>query len=709
VSFVRDVLAVVSKAGCDTGGCHGSASGKGGFKLSLWGEDPARDHAALTGKGRVDKRDPARSEILRKATGEDKHEGGVRFTADSESYRLLLQWLQEGAHHDLAQAPRLVGLRVEPARAVVRQPERSVQLRVTATFSDGAERDVTAWAVLEPTTTGVTLGPSGQVSAEAPHETVLQIRYLSGRTAARLAFVPALAAAPAVQEPEPDTLIDRLLADKQRALGLTPSPVADDATFLRRVTLDLTGVIPSADRTRAFLADPSPGKRAQVVDELLASSGFADYWSLLWADLLRVEEVVLDSRGVQAFHGWIRQAVAENRPLDRFAAELLAARGSTYENPPANFWRALRTPPARAEAVAQVFLGVRLQCAQCHNHPSDRWTQDDYHRFAGLLAAVDYEIKENKREDENDKNRFNGEQIVTLREKPEWKDPRTGKPAARGLLDPDQPALAEGADPLQATADWITRDPRFARAQANRTWFRLFGRGLVDPVDDVRDSNPAAHPELLEALATELAGSGFDARRLIRQIVLSRAYQRAAAPHPDSAWDEANHTHARVRRLTAEQLLDSLHAFLGLKPDFEAHGSLTRAAQLPGIRPVYKKAKPTACDQFLVRFGKPPRLSHSDLERANDTALAQVFTLVSGPDLHRWLRDPKNHFQAWIEANPAPAALLDQLYLASLGRPPAPPEREALEPLLADAAQRRRQVEDISWALINAKEFLLQH
>jgi hypothetical protein len=709
-SFTNEVMAVLSKAACNTGGCHGNPNGKGGLHLSLWGEDPAADLKAITSRKLIDPANPAHSDLLRKPTLAIPHEGGERFQPATEAYQILHDWIAAGAPSDLDQAPRLSSLTVSPDNAVLALPENTVTFSVTATFSDGQTQDVTRWAVFEPTTNAVEIDPTtATASAIDPNETVVMVRYLDLVTPARLAFVPPHAGWGGPPQPAP-SYIDQQIDRKLQHLGIPPSTAADDATFLRRVSLDLTGLPPSADQARAFLDDPSQSKRERLVDSLLASPEHADLWALWWADLLRVEEIALDSTGVKTFHAWIRQAVADNMPLDDFARALLDSRGSTYDHPPANFWRALRTPPLRAESVAQVFLGVRLQCAQCHNHPFDRWTQDDYYRFAGLLAGIDYEIIENKREDKNDLNRFVGEQLVTVAWNAEWQDPRTKKAPAPGFLDPAAPAVDTAADPLAQLASWIADDnPLFARTQANRIWFRLMGRGLVDPVDDVRDSNPASHPDLLQALAADLVASGYDQRHLIRQIVLSAAYQRSSTPSPENAWDEINYSHATIRRLAAEQIVDSLHAFLGIPQTFEGQDTSLRAAQLPGIRGSYRRSNPTPCDRLLQLFGKPERLASSDLERSDETSLAQVFELTSGAALQSWLTSPDNHLSTWLEASDNPATLLDTAFLHGLSRRPTQPEADALLPLLTPPESRRTALEDIAWAIINSKEFLLRH
>lgn len=719
VSFERDVMAVISKAGCNAGTCHGKAEGKGGFKLSLRGESPERDYKAIAGDptdGRVRSDEPAKSLILLKPTEQAKqgHEGGKRFEVDSPEYRILREWIEAGARGDAGEGPKLAGLTVAPPEKVVFGIETPVQLEVTATFSDGEKRDVTRWAVYEPFDLLAEVSSGGEVRASRGGETVIGVRYLRKQAPVRLAFMPPR---PGYRwdGPEPSGYIDEHVFAKLRRLRITPSPLCDDSTFVRRVHLDLVGMLPSGEEAREFVESVAPDKRARLVDELLERPEFADFWALKWADLLRVEEKVMDSKGVEAFHGWIRGSIQSGKPMDRFVREILTAAGSTYKNPPANYYRALRNPTLRAEAVAQVFLGTRLQCAQCHDHPFDRWTMDDYYRFAALFDRMDYEIVENKRQDKNDKNMFIGEQIVKTNAEAKLVDPRTDRAPRAGLLDPEAPEVhdhgEDGAgDRFESLADWVTapENPLFARVQANRIWSQLMGRGIVSPVDDFRATNPPSNPALLEALTDDFVGSGYDLRHVVRRIVNSSVYQLASVPNETNGGDEINYSRAATRRLGAEQLFDAMHQVAGARAAFNGYDGKMRAAQVRGVNAVFKDSDPSFGDRFLKLFGKPPRLMNSDLERSYETSLAQTFELVSGPGVDALLRDPKNRLSELADSGMETGKMIESLYWSALSRPPADEELEAFEIYAAQARDLRTTLEDVTWGLINSKEFLLR-
>ncbi len=707
VSFRNQVMPVLSKAGCNLGACHGAAAGKGRLALSLRGEDPLQDHAVLT-KTFLRPGEPARSAMLRKATAGVPHEGGKRFAEGSASHQVLAQWIREGAPLEVAEEPQLVRIEVAPQERVLFAPETTARISVAAHFSDGSSKDVTDWAIYEPSTLDVAVDARGLVTSLRPGETTVAVRYLGMQAPVRLAFVPQRPSF-VWNDPPANNFIDSALLKKWRTLRLAPSGLCDDATFVRRAWLDLTGSIPPADEARAFVADRDPAKRGRLIDRLLESPEFADYWALKWADLLRVEEKVLDRKGVAAFHGWIRQSIAENKPVDQFAREILTALGSTYSVAPANYYRALRAPDRRAEAVAQIFLGTRLNCAKCHNHPFERWTMDDYYGFAAVFDGMDYEIKENKRFDKNDKNNFVGEQVVKLVAERKLKHPKTKQAPAPQLLGAG--ATIDQADQrLDRLADWLTDadNPLFARVQVNRIWSHLMGRGIVEPVDDFRATNPPVNPELLDALTADFIRSGFDLRHAVRAICASRAYQLDSRPNATNADDEINFSRALPRRLGAEQLLDSVHGVLGSLPRFEGYERPMRAIQMPGIRAVYRPKRPTSGDRFLHLFGKPPRLTDSDTERVDDTSLAQVFELTSGATLNSLLTDEQNSLAGLAARFDAGNDLVRELYWRMLTREPTVEESDAATGYLERSNDRRAALEDLAWALLNAKEFVLR-
>lgn len=713
ISFRNDIMAVLSKAGCNAGPCHGNANGKGGFKLSLRGESPDLDFSALThdqSARRINPLEPADSLLLLKPTTQLSHEGGQRFKKDSWEYQALWHWIAQGATNDLAAAPALQNLAVSPVEAVLIEPEQTIQIKARATFADGTSRDVSARAVYESANPIVKISEGGLVESSQAGETTVLVRYLHLQVPVRLAFVPAR---PHFQweAPEPRNEIDHHIFAKLQRLRMNLSAPAGDPAFVRRAYLDLLGIIPTASEARAFVLDPSPTKRPALIDRLLARPEFADYWALKWSDLLRAEERILDRKGLEAFHRWVRQSLLEHKPLDQFAREIIAARGSTYRNPAANFYRATRTPMERAEASAQLFLGTRVQCAQCHNHPFDRWSQDDYYDWQALFARVKYKVIENRRQDNVDGHEFKGEQIVYLAPSGSIQNPRTGAPAQPRFLGESKQYEDPAVDELTALAAWVTRpeNPFFARVQANRVWYHLFGRGLVEPLDDFRASNPASHPELLEALARSLVDHGYDLRQLIRTIMNSRTYQTASEPNETNRGDEANFSHAQLRRLAAEPLLDSQNQVLGTAIRFPGYPLGTRAVQLAGALSERRRGEARGeADQFLASFGKPPRLLPSECERSCDPTMGQAFQLMNGPVLNELLQRPANRLQTLLDSGRPDPELIDELYWWALSRPASPEERKQLGEHLSPPRDRRAAFEDIAWALLNSKEFLFR-
>ncbi len=713
VSFRNDVMVVLSKAGCNLGTCHGNQSGKGGLKLSLRGQDPAADFAALTrdqSGRRVNRMDADRSLILLKPTAQMPHGGGRRFEPRSHEYQVLRRWISDGASIDPPNVPTLVALTASPAEAIVVDPQHELRLTVEAQYSDGRRRDVTSLAVYETSNQTLDVAPDGAVRRREFGEATVVVRLLDRQTPVRVAFIPER---PGFQwtSPTPANYVDEHVFAKLKRLGINPSPVCDDATFLRRASLDLTGALPSVAAAREFMHDNRPDKRARLVDHLLDRPEYAEFWALKWADLLRIEEKTLDRKGVHNFHAWIRRSIADGKPLDQFARELIAARGSTYTEPAANYYRAMRDPATRGESTAQVFLGVRLQCAKCHNHPFDRWTQDNYYGWANLFARVDYKIIENQRRDRNDSHEFDGEQVVYMRREGDFPDPRSGSPQPPRFLSTAAAGPAPDADRLVELANWIASpsNERFAQTQVNRIWFHLMGRGIVDPIDDFRLTNPPSNPALLAALTADFVASGFDLRHMIRTIAASTTYQLASTPN-DTNTDDANFSHAAVRRLSAEQLLDAISHVAGAPVEFNGYPLGVRAGQIPGVGAVrVRERSRSAGDHFLIVFGKPPRLQACECERSDEPTLAQTFQLVSGPLLNSLLARPDNRLAQLAASGRPPSEMIDELFWTALGRGPTSDERSAAEQHAASAGDRRAAIEDLTWAIINSDEFLLRH
>lgn len=707
VLFRRDVMAVVSKAGCNLGGCHGNGQGKGGLKISLRGQDPDLDWLALVreqGGRRVNLIEPERSLLLQKATAQLAHEGGMRFAEGSPEYEIVRVWIADGAR-DTGAELRLVKLDVSPQNVVLIEPEKAVQITATATFSDGSTRDVTRLAVFEPNNDGAKVSIDGRVARVKFGETTVLVRYLGIQVPVTINFVPARAFTWA--SPPANNFVDELVFKKLKRLRINPSELCSDEVFVRRAHLDLLGLVPTAEEARAFIADTRPDKRARLVEALLKREEFADFWALKWADLLRIEERQLDKNGMAVFHGWIRRSIAENKPLDQFASELVRARGSTYENAPANWYRANRDPVQRAENTARVFLGTQLNCAQCHNHPFERWTQDDYYDWAALFARVDYVLKDNKRTDKSDKNEFKGDQRVTLKKVASVTNARTGQSAVMRFLGGGKPTVTPRSSELASLAEWLSHSPMFARMQVNRIWFHLLGRGLVDPVDDFRTSNPSSHPELLDALTRDFVEHGYDLRRAIRTIMASRIYQLDSTPNATNRDDETLFSRAIVRRLGAEQLLDSMSRALGVPLEIEGFPAGTRLAQVPEGRKHYKPLA-TDVDRFSATFGKPPRLVTSECERSDEVALPQVFQLTSGPLMQQALSRRENVIGSLLSIGKADGEIVEGLSWAILSRGPSAAEREKFYAHLGAGPDKRQAAEDIAWALLNAKEFLFR-
>ena len=714
VSFTRDVMPVLSKAGCNGGGCHGNQNGKGGFKLSLWGENPTLDHKnILSSEKRANPSNPEVSKLLRKPTLLEKHEGDKRFDLESEEYRILHDWLKLGAKNDIDSAPQLESIRIIPSSVLLSAPNKKINLQVKAKFSNGEEKDVSQWAVYESANLGAEVSAGGELEFSQPGETTVFVRYMGGRASMRAALIKANDNYK-WKGPSPKNEIDHYVFSKLKLFNQNPSAVSNDLTFLRRVSLDVTGSLPSSDTARSFLSDKRKDKRSILIEELLKSEEYASFWALKWADLLRVEEKTLDSKGVEKIYGWLKEMIGSGKPLDQFTKDILCATGSTYNNPPANFYRALRAPVNRAEAVAQVFIGTRINCAKCHDHPFENVRQDDYYRFAAIFDAIDYEIIENKRKDGFDKHRFVGEQVIKLVSADKFqnkflKDPRTKKPPEPGFLDPSSGPIKSFDNRLEEVADWITSHPRFAKVQANRIWSNLVGQPLVDPIDDVRETNPASNPELLQFLSKELIESGFDQKHLIRLITNSITYQLSSDPGLVlNVGTDLTFARAKVMRYPAEVIIDAAHKSMSIEGEFSDSFKSKYAITMPGVDSVHLSKNPHENDKFLKIFGKPARLTNSDAERSNETTLAQVFELTAGKTLNTILSHQENKIGQLLKNGKDDLEIIDELYWSILTRPPVDEEWSAFLSYLNLSSNRRSALEDVAWSLLNAKEFLLR-
>lgn len=714
-------MAVLSKSGCNAGACHGNLNGKGGFKLSLRGQDPAADYESLTHESsgrRVDTLAPPESLILLKATGRISHQGGVRFRSDSVEYKTLHDWIAQGTRSLDVTEPQLTQLTVTPREQVVDHSVVSIPLSVRATYADGTTRDVTAFATYEPSHLNIQISPDGIIQRQSFGEATVIVRYLQQQIAVNVAFLPERADfVESIRRFPANNFIDELIDQKLKLLKIQPSDLTDDHVFVRRVYLDAIGVLPTADEARRFVMDDRPDKRLRLIDALLARPEFADLWALRWSDVLRNEEKVLDPKGVAVFHRWIRDSIGEGKPIDRFVRELMRAVGSSYEKPATNFWRANRDASTRGETVARLFLGIRLQCAKCHNHPFDRWTQDDYYAWSAVFARLDYEIIQNERRDKLDKNEFVGEQIIQIGDGGFVEHPRTGQLVLARMLGGDELGPGSYQDRLTPLAVWLTSpdNKMFARTMVNFIWYHLLGRGLVEPIDDLRPTNPASNEPLLQALADEFVQNDFELRHLVRIILASRVYQLSSTPNGTNRDDQSNFSHAFIARLPAEKLLDAQCQVLDQPADFSGHPFGIRAGQLPGVARVRdRKATPGNGDRFLKTFGKPERLLACECERSNETSLNQAFVLISGEEVQQRLAATDNRLDRWARSDLTAEQLIDELYWTALARSPVSAEREAALGLFTVSSDddnlsvRRTALQDLAWALMNAKEFVFR-
>ena len=699
VTFLRDVAPILNKSGCTSGTCHGAAKGKNGFKLSLRGYDPQYDYEALlydlSGR-RFNRADPGKSLMLAKPTQEIAHGGGQRFEKDSGYYKIIYNWIAQGVPFGDPEKDTVAILRVEPAEIFMPKPGEAVTAKVIAQFKDGETRDVTREATIESNIPDVAkVGAAAEVKGERIGEATLLIRYQGKFSTLPVTILnpkPGFAWSALPQH----NYIDQKIDAKLQRLKIQPSPVVDDATFLRRVSADLTGQMPTPKAVQAFLADPTPSrqKRAKTIDRLIASPAYVDRWTVKWGDLLQSSRKYMGDKGVYAFREWIHDSIAANKPFDKMAHELLTARGSSYDDPAANYFRVTREAKPTMEKTTQVFLGVRMVCAQCHDHPFERWTQNQYYQMAAFFSAVGlragYEV---------------GEEIIfDQRSDYDMKHPKDGRVVQPAfLIASSGPGAAAGVPTDErrrdALAQWITaRDnPFFAKAIANRVWSYFFGMGIIEPVDDIRASNPPSNPALLDALTKDLVDHNFDLQYLMRTIANSRAYQTSIEVNEWNAGDRDNFSHAFPRRLSAEQLMDAVSAAAGARPNFPEVPEDTEASQL--VDPHIGK------EGFLDVFGRPLRESACECERRSDFSLPQALNLVNGATISDAVADPKGRVATLVLSGKNDAAVVDELYLASLGRSPTAEERDRGVGYLSGGAKAMR-AQDLLWALLNSKAFL---
>jgi hypothetical protein len=685
-SFRTSILPILTKAGCNSGACHGAATGQGGFKLSLLGYDPEEDYERITrelGGRRLDLDNPAESLFLRKPTREIEHEGGRRIVRHSEAYTNLLLWIRNGA----AYGPR--DLRVEeitvtPDDRLLPSTNQSFSLRVQARLSNGSAKEVTHLALFTSNDEAVAeVTKTGQVTTRGPGLTSIMVRY-SGQVAAARVAVPFGEGERQADEVPAHNFIDHHVAAELARLRLPSSGLSTDGEFLRRVYLDLSGRLPSMEKARDFLQTPtSSGDRSRVIDDLLSSEDFIDLWTMRLADLLLISGKRGNESGTRVYHQWLRQQLAQNVPLDQVARALLTAEGDLAKVGPANLFTLASDPRDLAEHVSRIFLGTQIACARCHAHPSDRWTQDDYYGFAAFFARL---------------SRDNG--AIRSIERGELDHPKTGRPVTPRLLG-GTPQTASGRNDRRVElAAWLTApdNPFFARSVVNRVWKHLLGRGLVEPVDDLRPTNPPTHPGLLDALAADFVANRYDLRRLVRVIVSSRTYQLTSTPRGLNRLDDRFYSHARLKELPAQVFLDAVADVTGVPDHFEGYPGGTRSVELIGSQtPSYA----------LDVLGRCARERACDGPASAGGGLAQALHLINGSTISDKLRG--GIIEQLVAQDSAPREIIAHLYLRAFARRPASPEMEEWEAMLNHAGDRTSAIQDLLWTILNSREFAFNH
>jgi len=691
VSFETQIIPIFTKRGCNSGGCHGKAEGKNGFKLSVFGFDPAADHQALVMEARGRRLFPAspdNSLLLLKPTARIAHGGGRRLAPGSLPYERLRRWVVEGGRFGVGPAA-VTAIEVEPRQRVL-DLGGTQQLRVTALQADGGRHCVTLDAQYDSNATSIaTVDGRGWVQgSDIPGEAAILVRYLGHVTVCRVT-IPR----PGVKfaRPPEANFIDRLAWDNLARLGIPPNDLADDATFLRRAFLDTIGTLPTVAEARTFLADTRADKRARLIDQLLQRPEYADYWAMRWSDLLRVDRDTITPAGAVAMTRWLRKQFADNRPYDEFVRDILTARGNTADEGPAAIYKALTTPEEMSRSFSQVFLGVRIQCAQCHHHPSERWGQDDYFALAGFFTGVGHKPLPGQTE------------AVFAQKGTEMTHPRTGKPVPARALGAPTADFTTTLDRRVVLARWMTAadNPFFARAIANRLWAHYFGRGLVEPLDDLRATNPATNEPLLDELARHLRDSKYDLKAFTRTLLNSRLYQLSERTRPNNAGDEQNFSHAQPKAIPAEVLLDAISQATGVPEKFNGWPEGYRAIQ------VWDNRMPS---YFFQIFGRPVRASVCECERSNEPSIAQALHLMNSEEIMSKVHGREGTARRLARSDKEPRAIIDELYLGTLSRYPTDRERALMLGVFTEAGEDRQgAVEDVLWAILNTRGFVYNH
>lgn len=692
--FIRDVAPILSKAGCNGGKCHGSFKGRGGFRLSLFGFNQAADYEAIVQQSRgrrIQSSTPEASLLLTKPLGRVSHGGGRRFDEGDVAYRTLRAWISQGVQPAADAQLRVSSIRVEPSTVVVSAGQNR-SLAVTAEWSDGVVQDVSHLAVYESRDESrVEIDATGRIHALRPGRSAVTVAFM-GQVSAVTVTAPFSGDA-AQFEFASHNYIDELVSKEWRAVALQPAPLCSDETFIRRVFLDLIGTLPTAKEVRSFTASASPNKRAELIDALLERQEYVDHWAHKWADLLRVHRRYIGDKGMWSFWAWVQHAVRENWTVDRITRELITARGSLFSNGATAYYFTDTKPADLAETTSQLFLGVRLQCARCHHHPYEVWSQEDYYGLASFFTRL--ELKDNK-----DNARFGGAKLLRP-VRGVQKDRRIAMNVPPSLF--GQTAATEDVDDVRVQlADWIASpdNPFFTRSFVNRYWSYLMGRGLVEPVDDFRATNPPSHPELLEALNSDFVKHGLDTKHLIRTICNSRVYQLEARVAPKYDQDGTFYTHRRFRRLPAAVLLDAVDQVCGTHEEFASIPVGTRAQQLPD---------PQVPSYFLDAFGRSVRSSPCECATSESSDLAQALHLINSESLNRKISHKNGRLMSLLKSEMSDSEIVATLYLETFGRRPRTQELEIAVKLVGESSSRQAGFEDLLWTLLNSTAFLFNH
>lgn len=697
LSFANDIVPILTKSGCANSNCHGSIRGQAGFKLSLFGYEPELDYAAIVKDAagrRIDRSNPAKSLILQKPTSAVPHGGGERFRAGSLEYNAILDWINSGADYDTPGTPRLKILRVSPEEMLITGIGSHANVSVTGVYTDGSTADLTRKVQYTPNDESVIeISPGGKIRTLRAGETAIMVRTLGKAVAVRVAVVAKLS-----MENYPElarnNFVDDLVFTKLRRLNIIPSPLSSDQEFLRRVYLDIVGVLPTLEETRLFLASTEPQKRAKLIDSLLERPEYAEVWATRFSDLFRVGLLDQGSKGGRLIYNWIRKAIRDDKPYNQFATELLTASGNLFFNPTANFYYVTEfaEPENYATNISQVFLGIRLECARCHNHPWEKWTQDDFWGFAAFFARLG--VKDTYQNDESQ---------IHLKLQGEVIHPKTKKAVQAKYLDGSTETEGLDEDIREKLAAWITSpgNPWFSRAIVNRILKHYLGRGVVEPVDDFRITNPPSNDALLDALAKDFVQSGYSLRHTNRLVLNSRVYQLSSEPNETNRDDRINYSRFYLKRLMAEQMIDAVTQVTGVSEKYDGFPPGTRAMSIPRGSPSY----------FLQAFGRM-KAREVICERDSQPSMTQAMHLISGDTLQRQITAKNGRLAKWLEdGSLSDEEIVKRLFLATLVREPDAREISlALAPIRARGAEARRQAfEDATWALFNSKEFIYNH